>query len=58
MGAEGDGKLRGFDAKTGAVVFGGGGRATRGMVRRFSTPAVIADRIYVASDGAVNAFAW
>jgi hypothetical protein len=59
VGAEGDGRLRGFDGETGAVVFGGGGPAEAlGTVRRFSTPAVTADRIYVASDGAVNAFAW
>ncbi len=57
VGAEGDGRLRGFDGDTGAVVYGGGGAgdALEG-VRRFQTPILAGGRILVAVDGGVRAF--
>jgi hypothetical protein len=57
VGAEGDGRLHGFDGDTGAIVYGGGGAGDAlGMVRRFQTPILAGGRIYVAVDGGVRAF--
>jgi hypothetical protein len=59
VGAEGDGRLRGFDGSTGAALFGGGGAGdVMGLVRRYQTPILAGGRIYVAGDGAVYAFRW
>jgi hypothetical protein len=56
-GAEGDSRLRAFDAATGAVVFDGGGAAnTMGSLRRYSTPIAARGRLFVAGDGKVYAF--
>jgi hypothetical protein len=57
VGAEGDQRLHGFNADTGAPVFGGGG-ATELMAgtRRFNTAIVARGRIYVANDNRVYAF--
>jgi outer membrane protein assembly factor BamB len=57
LGAEGDGRLRGFDGDTGDVVFDGGG-AGDGMkgVRRYSTAIAAKGRIFVAADNTVYAF--
>jgi hypothetical protein len=57
IGAEGDGRLRGFDGDTGATVFGGGGSGdVMGPLRRFNTPIAAKGRIFVAGDDAVYAF--
>jgi hypothetical protein len=57
VGAEGDGRLHGFDGDTGAVVYGGGGpKDALGNVRRFQAPILAGGRIYVAVDGGVRAF--
>lgn len=57
LGAEGDGRLHGFDGDTGAVVFAGGGPGD-GMagLRRFSTAIAAKGRIFVAADDTVYAF--
>lgn len=56
-GGAGDGRLHGFDADTGAVLFAGGGTGDKmGQVRRFSTPIVAKGRIFVAGDGKLYAF--
>jgi hypothetical protein len=55
MGAEGDGLLHGFDAASGAVVFGGGGNALTGL-HHFSTILAAAGRFYVGATGKVYAF--
>ncbi len=58
VGAEGDGRLHGFDGDTGAVVYAGGGPSDApGAARRFQTPILAGGRIYVAVDGGVRAFA-
>jgi hypothetical protein len=54
-GAEGDNQLHGFNAKTGAVVFGGSGTAMSGL-HHFSTVLATNKRLYVAGDGNVYAF--
>ncbi len=57
VGSEGDNRLRAFDGETGAVVFPGGGAAeAMGQVRRFQSPIVAGNRLYVAGDGRVYAF--
>ena len=55
VGAEGDGRLHGFDGDTGAVVSSGAGGEPL-AVRRFQTPILAGGRIYVAVDGGVRAF--
>ena len=57
VGAEGDDRLHGFRAKTGAPVFGGGGAsdAMTGL-RHFVTILASDDRLFVAADGQVYAF--
>lgn len=57
VGAEGDGRLRGFDGDTGEVVFGGGGSADAlGDVARFQAPILAGGRIFVATATGVKAF--
>ena len=57
IGAEGDGKLHGFDGDTGDILFAGGAKSDAlGPVRRFQTPIVAKGRIYVAGDRALSAF--
>jgi outer membrane protein assembly factor BamB len=56
-GAEGDNLLHGFDAKTGAVVFNGGGTALSGL-HHFSTLIAAGGKLYVAGDNAVYAFSF
>ena len=59
VGAEGDGRLRGFNGQTGAVLFNGGGAAgAMSGLRRFQTLIATADRLYVAADGRIYAFAF
>ena len=59
VGAEGDNRLHGFRGDTGAVVFAGGGAAeAMGQVRRFQTLIAVGDRLYVAADQHVYAFAF
>ena len=57
VGAEGDNRLHGFRADTGASVFGGGGPgdAMTGL-RHFATILASDDRLFVAADGRVYAF--
>jgi hypothetical protein len=57
VSAEGDNRLYGFDADTGAAVFNGGGANDGlGSVNRFQTPIVAKGRIFVAASNAVYAF--
>jgi hypothetical protein len=57
LGAEGDGRLRGFDADTGAVVFDGGGAGdAMTHISRFQTPIIANGRLFVASDTTLNVF--
>jgi outer membrane protein assembly factor BamB len=56
VGAESDGKLRGFDGDTGAPVVTG--PAASAQVRRFQSPIVSNGRVYVAVDGGVSAYRW
>ena len=57
VGAEGDGRLRGFNGETGVVLFNGGAETMSGT-RRFQTLIATNDRLYVAADGRVYAFAF
>ena len=57
VGAEGDGLLRGYNGETGAVLFNGGAEAMSGT-RRFQTLIATNDRLYVAADGRIYAFAF
>ncbi len=57
VGAEGDGRLHGFDGDTGQVVYGGGGaQDALGDVARFQSPILAAGRIFVATSAGVKAF--
>jgi hypothetical protein len=56
VGAEDDGRLRGFDGDSGAPVLAG--PAAGSTVRRFQPPIVSGGRIYVAVDGGVRAYVW
>lgn len=57
VGAEGDNKLHGINADTGATVFTGGGTAeAMGSVRRFQAPIVMNGRMYVAGNSRIFAF--
>jgi hypothetical protein len=57
VGAEGDGRLHGFDGDTGEVVFDGGApQDGLGEVARFQTPILAAGRIFVATSTGVKAF--
>jgi hypothetical protein len=53
VGAEGDGKLHGVEADTGAPIFAGG---QTGRVSRFNAPIVAKGRIYLAGNTGVTAF--
>ena len=55
VGAEGDNKLHGFNALTGAEVFDGGGFAMSGL-HHFVTVMATHKRLYVAADNTVYAF--
>jgi hypothetical protein len=55
LGAEGDGKLHGFDGDTGEEIFDGGSDTMQG-VKRFQTAIAAKGRIFVAGTGAVYAF--
>lgn len=57
VGAEGDNAVHGFDAVTGQVVFGGSGTAMSGL-HHFQTLIAANNRLYVAADGRVYAFAY
>lgn len=58
VGAEGDGRLHGFDGDTGAVIFAGGGPSDQmpTVVRRFQSPLIANGEIYVAGDNRVYAY--
>lgn len=57
VGAEGDDRLHGFRADTGAPVFAGGGAGdTMTGLRHFVTILATDDRLFVAGDGRVYAF--
>lgn len=54
VGAEADGRLRGFDGDTGAALASAPGPGAK--VRRFQSPIVSGGRIYVAVDGGIRAY--
>ncbi len=54
FGADGDGKLRAFDADSGMRLFTSA--AVGGHVQHWTSPIIAKGRIYVAGDGAVYAF--
>jgi hypothetical protein len=54
FGANGDGKLRAFDADTGAPLFTSS--AVTNHVQHWTSPIIAKGRVYVAGDGAVYAF--
>ena len=56
-GAEGDNELHAFDAKTGAVVFGGANTAMQGL-RHFGTLIAANHHLYVGADNTVYSFAY
>src|SRR5207248_1274945 len=57
-GAEGDQRLHGYDADTGAVVYAGGGpNELMTGTRKWNTGIVARGRIYFAADNKVYAFA-
>ncbi|HEY4122001.1 MAG TPA: hypothetical protein VGM56_29240 [Byssovorax sp.] len=57
VGADGDGRLHGYDALTGAEVFAGGGSGDRmNGLRRYASPIVAKGRIFMGADGSVYAF--
>jgi outer membrane protein assembly factor BamB len=53
LGAEGDNKLHGYNGDTGELIFSS---PALSQIRRFQTPIVGGGRIFVASDGAIQAF--
>jgi PQQ enzyme repeat len=55
VGAEGDNEIHGFNAQTGAVVFGGTGTSMSGL-HHYQTILATSKRLYVAADGTVYAF--
>jgi outer membrane protein assembly factor BamB len=57
VGAEGDSLLHGFRGDTGEAIFTGPPERMGGL-RRFQTPIATSDRLYVAADGRVYAFAF
>jgi hypothetical protein len=57
LGSEGDQRLHGFNADTGAVIFNGGGaNELMSGLRRYNTGIAARGRIYVAGDNQVYAF--
>jgi hypothetical protein len=57
VGAEGDNQLHGYNALTGAPVFGGSGTSMSGL-HHYQTLIATAKRVYVAGDNKVYAFKW
>lgn len=57
VGAEGDNELHAFDAKSGAVVFGGANTAMQGL-RHFQTLIAANHHLYVAADNAVYSYVY
>lgn len=55
VGAEGDGRLRGFNGETGALLFTSSAMAG---TRRFQTLIATQERIYVGADGRIYAYAF
>jgi len=55
-GAEGDGRLRGFDGDTGAPVVSA--PAPGPTIRRFQSPIVSNGRLYLAVEGGLRAYYW
>ncbi len=55
VGAEGDGRLRGYNGDDGALLFTSGAMAG---TRRFQTLIATQERIYVAADGRIYAYAF
>jgi outer membrane protein assembly factor BamB len=56
-GAEGSGRLHGWDAETGQALFAGGGPGdVMSRVRRFTTPIAVKGRILVGADNQLYAF--
>ncbi len=57
VGAEGDGRLHGFDGDTGAAIFTGGGAGDQmGSLNHLITPIAAKGKIYVGGSGSVYAF--
>ncbi len=57
FGAEGDGRLHGYDGDTGTSVFGGGGSGDQMTgLKRYATPIAAKGRIFAAATDAVYAF--
>jgi outer membrane protein assembly factor BamB len=54
FGANGDGKLRAFDADTGVVLFTS--IAVANQVQHWTSPIIAKGRVYMAADGTVYAF--
>jgi hypothetical protein len=57
VGAEGDGRLHGFRGDTGKPLFTGGKDAMAGL-RHFQTLIAAENRLFVAADGRLYAFAF
>ena len=58
VGAEGDNRLHGFRGDTGEPLFEGGGSANKMTgLHHFQTLIAAGDRLYVAADGRIYAFA-
>ncbi len=57
LGAEGDNRLHGFRGDTGEPLFTGPAQAMTGL-RRFQTLIATSDRLYVAADSGIYAFAF
>ena len=56
VGAEGDSRLHGFDAKTGAEIFAGGTGSAMSGLRHFQTLIAANHHLYVGADNTVFAF--
>ena len=56
-GAEGSGRLHGWDAETGAVIYAGGGaNDVMSGLHRFNTPIAVKGRIAMAADDRLYVF--
>jgi hypothetical protein len=59
IGAEGDNRLHGFKGDTGEPLFTGGGNAELMTgLHHFQTLIAVEERLYVAADGRIYAFAF
>jgi len=59
VGAEGDGRLHGFRGDTGEPLFAGGGsKEAMADLHHFQTLIAAENRLFVAADGRVYAFAF